>query len=80
LNDGDHSEIAQASSLDEFDESNELGSWVCTWGIEDEIGVVQHLLLASVLDGHQDLSRHSLLFEDLFFGFVQISFSIFGVG
>ena len=42
--------------------------------------MVQYLLLASVLDGHQDLSGRLLLFVDLLLRFVQVSFSIFSVG
>ena len=38
------------------------------------------LLLASIFYGHQNLSRQFLLFEDLFFGLVEVSFSIFCVG
>jgi len=80
LNDGDHGEVAQAASLDELDEGDEFGPWVRSWGVEDEVGVVQNLLFASVLDGHEDLSGRLLLLVDLLLRFVQVSFSIFRVG
>ena len=41
--------------------------------------MVQDLLLATILDGNQDLSSHLLLLEDQFLGLVQVSFSIFCV-
>ena len=80
LENRDHGEIAKASSLDELDKGDEFSPWVCSVSVEDEVGVLQHLLLAFVLDGHQNLSCSLLLLVDLFFCFVQISFSIFGVG
>ena len=36
-------------------------------GVEKEVGVVQDLLLASVLDGYQNLPSNLLLLVDLFF-------------
>ena len=41
--------------------------------------MVQNLLLATILDGDQDLSSHLLLLEDQFLSLVQISFTIFRV-
>jgi hypothetical protein len=70
LDDRDHHEVAQAASFDELDEGDEFGTWVRAWGIENKIGVIQNLLLASVVDGHQDLSGHLLLFVDLLLRFV----------
>ena len=75
-----HRQVAQASCLDDFDEGDELCPWVCSWGGEDLVCVVQDLLLAPVLYGNQDLSSNLLLLVDLFFSLVQISFSVFGVG
>ena len=73
-------DVARAASLDELDEGDEFGPWVRAWGVENEVGVVQNLLLASVLDGHQDLSGRFLLFVDLLLRFVEVSFSVFSVG
>ena len=42
--------------------------------------MVQDLLFAPILYGHEDLTGHLLLLVDLLLSFVQISFSIFGVG
>ncbi len=70
LNDRDYGEVAQALSLNELDEGDELCPWARSWGVENEVGLVQELLLASVLDGHQDLSRNFLLFVDMFLDFI----------
>ncbi len=79
LDDRHHGEVAQAASLDELDEGDEFGPWVRSWGIENEVGVVQNLLFASVLDGHEDLSGRLLLLVDLLLRFVEVSFSVFSV-
>ena len=49
LNDRDDGEVAKASSFYELDECDELCPWVRSWGIENEVGVVQDLLLALFL-------------------------------
>jgi hypothetical protein len=79
LGDGDHCQITQASCLDNNHEGSELCPWVFPWDGEDLVGMVQDLLLASVLDGNQHLSPPFLLLVDLFFGFIQISFSVFDI-
>ncbi len=41
--------------------------------------MVQDLLFASILDGHEHLASDLLLLEDLLFSFVQVPFPVFGV-
>ncbi len=41
--------------------------------------MVEDLLLASIFDGDQLLSRQFLLLENLFLGLVEVSFPIFGI-
>jgi hypothetical protein len=64
LNYGDHGEVTESSSFNEFDESDELCARVGSGGVQDEVSMVQDLLLAAILDGHEHLASHLLLLED----------------
>ena len=56
--------ITVPTSLDEFIESNELCAGVGSGGIQEKVGVVKDLLLATILDSDQDLSNHLWSLED----------------
>ena len=54
-----------SSSLNKFHKGDELGAWNGSRGIQDEVGVVQDLLFAAVLDRQEHLSGHLMLLENL---------------